>query len=60
MSNVPLEDVKLKMALENLDPETLEALEKIKALGGMLPSASTLIDINTSNVFANVFAEPGA
>jgi len=37
---------------------TKEMIEKLKALGE-LPAATELVNLQTNNVFNNVFSEPG-
>jgi len=36
-----------------------EMIEKLKALGNELPAATQLANLQTNNVFNNVFSEPG-
>lgn len=36
-----------------------EMIEKLKALGSELPAATELVNLQTNNVFNNVFSEPG-
>ena len=36
-----------------------EMIAKLKALGNELPSATQLANLQTNNVFNNVFSEPG-
>lgn len=37
----------------------IEMIEKLKALGSELPAANELVNLQTNNVFNNVFSEPG-
>ena len=47
------ESEKAKSTVQN------EMIEKLKALGSELPAATELVNLQTNNVFNDVFSEPG-